>query len=350
MGAQPRNPSSRAAMKGASCSPSAMITCSIALSSATSRPGGSAAPPREAVETRAARIGTISCAPRARGVLQEGGGDRVVLGRPRADHEDQVGILRRHEGRGDGAAADAFQQRGDGGRVAEPRAVIHVVGAEAGAHQLLEQIGFLVRSLGRAEAGQRIGPDPVADARRPAAARAIASSHVASRNFVRARAGRAVRGSFAAPSIRTSGFVRRSGCAHSRSRSAPSRRAAPGSPARRARPLPRSGRRARGSRPGSRRRNRGRRSRPRCAAPRRDGRRRIHHAFGSSAPVGQACTHSPQPTQLEAPMGSSRSNTATSMPRCARPMTSLCCTSRQARSHRPQAMQASSCTAMAGCE
>jgi hypothetical protein len=30
---------------------------------------------------------------------------------------------------------------------------------------------------------------------------------------------------------------------------------------------------------------------------------------GISAPVGQACTHSPQATQVEAPMGSSKSNT-----------------------------------------
>jgi hypothetical protein len=73
--------------------------------------------------------------------------------------------------------------------------------------------------------------------------------------------------------------------------------------------------------------------------------------LGSKAPVGQACTHSPQATQLDGPIGSSRSKaTVTPMPRRAMPMTSLCCTSRQARSHRPQAMQASSRTAIAGCD
>ena len=41
--------------------------------------------------------------------------------------------------------------------------MIDVVGAEAGAHQLLEQIGLFVRALGRAEAGQRIGAVAVAD-------------------------------------------------------------------------------------------------------------------------------------------------------------------------------------------
>jgi len=30
---------------------------------------------------------------------------------------------------------------------------------------------------------------------------------------------------------------------------------------------------------------------------------------GISAPVGQACTHSPQATQVEFPIGSSKSNT-----------------------------------------
>src|SRR5262249_429144 len=70
---------------------------------------------------------------------------------------------------------------------------------------------------------------------------------------------------------------------------------------------------------------------------------------GISAPVGQACTHSPQATQVEAPIGSSKSNTIFSVwPRPAMPMTSLTCTSRQARTHRLQWMQASRLTAMAG--
>src|SRR5918911_1599955 len=39
--------------------------------------------------------------------------------------------------------------------VAWPRAMVDIVVAEPGAHQLLEQIGLLVRALGGAEAGQR---------------------------------------------------------------------------------------------------------------------------------------------------------------------------------------------------
>ena len=70
---------------------------------------------------------------------------------------------------------------------------------------------------------------------------------------------------------------------------------------------------------------------------------------GISAPVGQACTHSPQATQVEAPIGSSKSNTIFSpWPRPAMPMTSLTCTSRQARTQRLHWMQASRLTAMAG--
>ena len=69
---------------------------------------------------------------------------------------------------------------------------------------------------------------------------------------------------------------------------------------------------------------------------------------GISAPVGQACTHSPQATQVDWPIGSSKSNTIFSLwPRPAMPMTSLTCTSRQARTQRLHWMQASRLTAMA---
>ena len=55
------------------------------------------------------------------------------------------------------------KQRRHRGGVAEPRAVVDIVGAEAGAHQLLEQIGLFVRALGRAEAGERARTVAVAD-------------------------------------------------------------------------------------------------------------------------------------------------------------------------------------------
>ncbi len=63
--------------------------------------------------------------------------------------------------------ADALHQRRHRRGVAEPRAVIDIVGAEAGAHQLLEQIGLLVRALGRAEAGKALAAMLVADVLQP---------------------------------------------------------------------------------------------------------------------------------------------------------------------------------------
>src|SRR6185437_16470797 len=47
--------------------------------------------------------------------------------------------------------------------MAKPGAVIDIVGAKAGAHQLLKEISFFVRALGRAEAGERIAALRVAD-------------------------------------------------------------------------------------------------------------------------------------------------------------------------------------------
>src|SRR3546814_12683418 len=85
-----------------------------------------------------------------------GGRNRVVLLRTRADDDHAVAVLGRPEGRRHRARADALHQRRHRGGVAEPRAVVHVVGAEGGADQLLEEIGLLVRALGRAEAGKAL--------------------------------------------------------------------------------------------------------------------------------------------------------------------------------------------------
>ena len=48
--------------------------------------------------------------------------------------------------------------------MAQPRAVVHVVAAKAGAHQLLEQVGLFVAALGRAKARQRLAAVRVAQA------------------------------------------------------------------------------------------------------------------------------------------------------------------------------------------
>ena len=72
------------------------------------------------------------------GVLDEGGGDRVVLLRPRADNDDNVGFERGGERRGDGARADPLDQCCDRGGMTEARAVIDVVRAETRTYQFLK--------------------------------------------------------------------------------------------------------------------------------------------------------------------------------------------------------------------
>ena len=48
--------------------------------------------------------------------------------------------------------------------MAKPGAMVDIVAAKPGAHQLLKEIGLLVRPLGRPETGKRAFPLTVADA------------------------------------------------------------------------------------------------------------------------------------------------------------------------------------------
>ena len=102
-----------------------------------------------------------------RSLLEERGRNRMIFRGSCADDDDDLGIGRGGEGGGDRARADPLHQGGDRGGVAQARAVIDVVAAETGAHQLLEQVGLLVGALGRAEPGERALPIPVADQREP---------------------------------------------------------------------------------------------------------------------------------------------------------------------------------------
>ena len=101
-------------------------------------------------------------------LLEEGGGNRVVLGGIGADDDDDVGVVARGERGGHRTRADAFEQRRDRRRVAQPRTVIDVVGAEALADHLLDEVRLLVRALGGAEAGERRPAGAVADGGKPA--------------------------------------------------------------------------------------------------------------------------------------------------------------------------------------
>jgi hypothetical protein len=91
----------------------------------------------------------------------------VLLG-PRTDHQNTIGIECGHERRRNRPRTDPFHQGRHRGGVAQARAVIDIIGAEPLPHQLLEQIGLLVRALGRAEAGQRGAAMRIADMGQPA--------------------------------------------------------------------------------------------------------------------------------------------------------------------------------------
>ena len=127
-----------------------------------------------------------------------GGG--VAAGDDRDVGVEHVAVRRRHR-----AGPDALEQRGHARGVAQPGAVVDVVVAEAGAHQLLEQVRLLVGALRRAEPRERAVP---CSARMPlsrSATRSSASSQVASRKCgstssygtsppgLRRRAGRSLR-------------------------------------------------------------------------------------------------------------------------------------------------------------
>ena len=136
--------------------PSSMIVWISAFSSATSRPGlKRSVAVAYRVRAVAARVHHENLGAALCRLLEEGRRDRVVFGRPRADDDDDVGIGRGGERRGHRARADPLHQRRHRRGVAQPGAVVDIVAAEPGAHQLLEEIGLLVRALGRAEPGQR---------------------------------------------------------------------------------------------------------------------------------------------------------------------------------------------------
>ena len=125
----------------------------------------------------------------------------------------------------DRTRAHAFQQRRDGRGVAQARAMVHVVGAEPGAHQLLEQVGLFVGALGGTEAGQRVAdPTRIADFFRDVRGRSSASSQVAFAENLLSSSGIDVKSACLGASARR---IKRLGqplrAGRSRSRSGPSR-------------------------------------------------------------------------------------------------------------------------------
>ena len=85
-----------------------------------------------------ARVGQHDFCTALGGVFHPGGSHRVVGGWVRADDEDQVGVLHVIDLVAHRARTHAFEQCGHAGGVAQAGAMVDVVGAKAGAHQLLE--------------------------------------------------------------------------------------------------------------------------------------------------------------------------------------------------------------------
>jgi hypothetical protein len=84
-----------------------------------------------ALQRPAARVHHDQLAAALGELLEIGGGDGVVLDRVGADHDGHVGVLDLVEGGRDRARADVLHQRRHRGGVAEPRAVVDIVVAEA---------------------------------------------------------------------------------------------------------------------------------------------------------------------------------------------------------------------------
>src|SRR6185369_3133560 len=80
----------------------------------------------------------------------------MPVGRVCADDEDHVGFHDRIEVLRSGRLAECLLEAVTGRRMADARARIDVVIAEAGSHQLLYQVGFLVAAAGRGDAADRI--------------------------------------------------------------------------------------------------------------------------------------------------------------------------------------------------
>ena len=116
-------------------------------------------------QLRAARIGEDQLRAVLDGVLHPCRGDRMVRHRVRADQEHHLGLQHVHHRIRHRTRADAFEQCRDARRMAKPRAVIDVVGAKAGADELLEEVSLFVAALRRAETGERPRAARVADAR-----------------------------------------------------------------------------------------------------------------------------------------------------------------------------------------
>ena len=98
------------------------------------------------------------------GVFHPGCGHRMVGCGVGANHQDQPGVFDVVDLVAHRARPHALQQRCDAGGMTQTGAMVHVVAAKTGAHQLLEQVGFFVAAFGRAKTRQRLVAKGVAQA------------------------------------------------------------------------------------------------------------------------------------------------------------------------------------------
>ncbi len=85
------------------------------------------------------------------------GGDGMGRGGVGTNGKDAVGFFQFLEGVGRGAAAEGEGKTCHRGTVSEAGAVIHVVGSDGGADELLEQVVFLVGASGGGQAADAFG-------------------------------------------------------------------------------------------------------------------------------------------------------------------------------------------------
>ncbi|GCC47178.1 hypothetical protein chiPu_0031445, partial [Chiloscyllium punctatum] len=104
----------------------------------------------------AARIDHDQLGALAQPLLQSRGEHRVGRGWVGADDQHDVGILDRVEILGAGRGAVGLRQAVAGRRMADPGTGVDIVVAEAGADQLLHQIGLFIGAARRGDAADRV--------------------------------------------------------------------------------------------------------------------------------------------------------------------------------------------------
>ena len=114
-----------------------------------------------------ARVGQYDFGAALGGVFHPGGSHRVVGRGIGANDKNQICMFNVVDLVTHRARAHAFEQSGHTGGVAQAGAVVYVVAAKAGAHQLLEQIGLFIAAFGRAKTSQRFGAIGIAQTFEP---------------------------------------------------------------------------------------------------------------------------------------------------------------------------------------